>query len=128
MPTIDDFIRPKEWVSEFVTGLGKVVRQWGPDRYVPIRQDVDEDWRDHRLITPLMKEVLVDLGVNAAFFPVEAGGTEMPEPVTISAVVCEELAHRFGFLHCLHLFHLGHGADHAVCQVYPCGRQLDQLF
>lgn len=92
MPTIDDFIRPKEWVSDFVSGLGKVVRQWGQDRYIPIRQDVDEDWHDHKLITPLMKEVLVDLGVNSAFFPVEAGGTDMPEPVTISAVVCEELA------------------------------------
>lgn len=92
MPTIDDFIRPNEWVSDFVTGLGKVVRQWGEDRYIPIRQEVDEDWRDHKLITPLMKEVLVDLGVNAAFFPVETGGTDMPEPVTISAIVCEELA------------------------------------
>ena len=69
-----------------------MVRQWGEDRYIPIRQEVDEDWRDHKLITPLMKEVLVDLGVNAAFFPVETGGTDMPEPVTISAIVCEELA------------------------------------
>ena len=92
MPTIDDFIRPKEWVSDFVTELGKVVRKWGEDRYVPIRQEVDEDWREHKLIEPLMKEVLVDLGVNAAFFPIEAGGTDMPEPVTISAIVCEELA------------------------------------
>jgi hypothetical protein len=25
MPNIDDFIRPKEWVSDFVTELGKVL-------------------------------------------------------------------------------------------------------
>ena len=31
MPTIDDFIRPKEWVSEFLTELGKVIRKWGED-------------------------------------------------------------------------------------------------
>jgi butyryl-CoA dehydrogenase len=92
MPTIDDFIRPKEWVSDFINDMGKVLRIWGEDRYVPIRQRVDEDWHDHKLITPLMKEVLVDLGVNAAFFPAEAGGTELPEPMTLSTVVCEELA------------------------------------
>lgn len=93
MPTIDDFIRPKEFVSDFITDLGKVIRRWGQDRYVPIRQQVDDDWYEHKLITPLMKDVLVDLGVNAAFFPAEVGGTEMPEPMTIAAIVAEELAH-----------------------------------
>ncbi len=92
MPTIDDFIRPKEWVSDFLNEMGKVLRRWGEERYVPIRQEVDEDWREHKLITPLMKEVLVDLGINAAFFPAEVGGTEMPEPMALSAIMCEELA------------------------------------
>ena len=92
MPSIDDFIRPREWVSEFLSDLGRVIRKWGEDRYVPIRQEVDEDWREHKLIKPLMKEVLVDLGVNAAFFPAEVGGTDMPEPTALSAIVCEELA------------------------------------
>ena len=92
MPTIDDFVRPKEWVSDFVSDLGKVLRRWGEERYVPIRQQVDEDWREHKLIEPLLKEVLVDLGLNSAFFPAEAGGTDMPEPVTLVTVICEELA------------------------------------
>jgi alkylation response protein AidB-like acyl-CoA dehydrogenase len=92
MPTIDDFIRPSEWVSDFISDMGKVLRKWGEDRYVPIRQQVDEDWHEHKLILPLMKEVLVDLGVNATFFPAEAGGTDMPEPMTLTAIVCEELA------------------------------------
>ena len=69
MPTIDNFIRPKEWVSEFLTDMGKVIRQWGEDIYIPIRRQVDEDWRTHQLIPPLMKEVLVDLGINSALFP-----------------------------------------------------------
>ncbi|MDY6796054.1 MAG: acyl-CoA dehydrogenase family protein [Actinomycetota bacterium] len=92
MPTIDDFVRPKEWVSGFLNDLGKVVREWGEDRYIPIRQQVDEDWKGHELIKPLLKEVLVDLGVNAAFFPAEAGGTDMPEPMAVANIICEELA------------------------------------
>jgi alkylation response protein AidB-like acyl-CoA dehydrogenase len=92
VPTIDDFIRPKEWVSDFYIQLGKVIRKWGEEKYIPIRQEVDEDWRDHKLVLPLMKELLVDLGVNAAFFPVEVGGTDMPEPMALAAIVCEELA------------------------------------
>jgi alkylation response protein AidB-like acyl-CoA dehydrogenase len=92
MPTIDDFIRPKEWVSDFTSDLGKVLRKWGEERYLPLRQQIDEDWAEHKIIEPLMKEVLVDLGINAAFFPAEAGGTDMPEPMTLVNVVCEELA------------------------------------
>ena len=92
MPTIDDFIRPKEWVSDFTSDLGKVLRKWGEERYLPLRQQIDEDWAEHKIIEPLLKEVLVDLGINAAFFPAEAGGTDMPEPMTLINVVCEELA------------------------------------
>ncbi len=50
MPTIDDFICPKEWVSEFMIEVGKMVRKWGEERYVPIRQQVDEHWRDQKVI------------------------------------------------------------------------------
>ena len=92
MPTIDDFIRPKEWVSEFVTDIGYVIRKWGEENYMPIRQHVDEDWAEHKLIEPLLKEILVDLGINAAFFPGEIGGTDIPDPFPFFTVVCEELA------------------------------------
>ena len=92
MPTIDDFIRPREWVSDFVSDLGRVIRRWGDERYMPVRQKVDEDWREHRLVKPLLKEVLVDLGVNAAFFPAEVGGSDIPDPLTCVAVIAEELA------------------------------------
>ena len=92
MPTIDNFIRPKEWVSDFVSDLGRVLRRWGEEKYLPIRQQVDDDWKEHRLIEPLLKEVLVDLGINSAFFPAKAGGSEMPEPMALTNVICEELA------------------------------------
>ncbi len=92
MPNIDDFIRPKEWVPDFLNDLAKGVRKWAEARYVPVRQQVDEDWKEHRLVEPLLKEALVDLGINKAFFPKEAGGLDMPEPATVTALVCEELA------------------------------------
>ncbi len=92
MPTIDDFIRPKEWVSDFVSDLGRVIRKWGEERYMPVRQQVDEDWKEHKIVEPLLKEVLVDLGINAAFFPAEVGGTDIPDPLTCVTVICEELA------------------------------------
>jgi hypothetical protein len=33
MPTIDDFIRPKEWVSPFVAEVGKTFRPLQTPRY-----------------------------------------------------------------------------------------------
>ncbi len=92
MPTIDDFIRPKEYISDFVADIGKVVREWTEDKLMPIRRDIDGDWQHHELIKPLMKEVLVDLGINPAFFPAEAGGSELPELMTFINIVLEELA------------------------------------
>ncbi len=92
MAKTDDFIRPKEWVSSFVTDMGKEIRKWGKERFLPIRREVDEDWREHKLIEPLLKEVLVDLGLNSAFFPFEVGGADMPEPMALMNVFAEELA------------------------------------
>ncbi|MGD0820766.1 MAG: acyl-CoA dehydrogenase family protein [Desulfomonilia bacterium] len=90
MPNIDDFIRPKEWVSDFVTDIGKVLREWGKDKYLPVRQKIDEDWTHHKIVKPLLKEVLVDLGINAAFFPYEVGGTDIPDACTLICVLGEE--------------------------------------
>jgi butyryl-CoA dehydrogenase len=92
MPTIDDFIRPKEWVSDFVTEMGHVIRQWGEEKYIPLRQNIDEDWREHKIVEPLLKEVLVDLGINSAFFPAEVGGTDIPDPFMCVTAVSEDLA------------------------------------
>ena len=66
MPTIDDFIRPKEWISDLVVQTGQAVRKWAEERYRPILEQVDEDWKEHKRIEPLLKEILVDLGLNAA--------------------------------------------------------------
>jgi len=46
MPTIDDFVRPREWVSEFVSDMGRAIRTWGQERYMPIRQQIARYWYD----------------------------------------------------------------------------------
>lgn len=92
MPTIDDFIQPKEWVSEFIIEVGKMIRRWGEERYIPIRQQVDEDWRDHVLIEPLLKEALVDLGLNKGMFPAEVGGADSSEGAAGICMTAQELA------------------------------------
>lgn len=91
MPTIDDFIRPKEWVPDVLTQMGKSLRRWGEENVVPVRQQIDEDWREHRLVKPLLKQVLVDLGVNSALFPQEVGGSDVPDPTAVACILGEEL-------------------------------------
>jgi alkylation response protein AidB-like acyl-CoA dehydrogenase len=90
MPTIDDFIRP-EWIPEIVLDVGKVIRNWGEDKYIPVRQHIDEDWKEHKLVKPLMKEVLVDLGLSKAFWPAEVGGTDIPNVAIFTVIASEEL-------------------------------------
>jgi alkylation response protein AidB-like acyl-CoA dehydrogenase len=94
MPTIDNFIRPKEWVSDEATLIGQTLRKWAEERLRPIVDQIDDDWKEHKLIDPLLKEVLVDLGLNSAFFPAEFGGQDVPENeyMALTAIVCEELS------------------------------------
>ncbi len=35
MPTIDDFVRPSEWVSEFVCDMGKAIREMARNATCP---------------------------------------------------------------------------------------------
>jgi len=77
MRTIDDFSRPKEWIPEVVEGLASSIREWVNGRYMPIRRNIDEDWREHELVKPLLKEVLVDLGFNKSLWPTEVGGLDI---------------------------------------------------
>jgi alkylation response protein AidB-like acyl-CoA dehydrogenase len=91
MPTIDDFLRP-EWIPEIVLDVGKVIRQWGEEKYIPVRRQIDEDWKEHKLVKPLMKEVLVGLGLSKAFWPAEVGGTDIPNAATFTVIAAEELA------------------------------------
>ena len=92
MPTIDDFLRPKEWIPDIVLDIGKVIRQWGEDKYMPIRRQIDEDWKEHKLVKPLMKELMVDLGLSKGGWPAEVGGMDIPNTATFFVLVVEELS------------------------------------
>lgn len=91
MPTIDDFMRP-EWIPEIVLDMGKVIREWGEEKYMPVRRKIDEDWQEHKLVKPLMKEVLVDLGFSKSLWPSEVGGIDIPNAATFVVVAIEELS------------------------------------
>jgi len=91
MPTIDDFMRP-EWIPEEVLQVGKVIREWGDDRLMPVRRQIDEDWKEHKLVKPLMKEVLVDLGLSRGLWPAEVGGMDISNAAIFFVVTCEELS------------------------------------
>ena len=94
MPGIDDFIRPKEWTSELQTQMRIIIRKWAEDRLKPIVEHVDEDWKDHKLVEPLLKELMVDFGLSSAFFPAEFGGQDMPENeyMALACTIIEELS------------------------------------
>ncbi|TDA35878.1 MAG: hypothetical protein DSO02_00975, partial [Hadesarchaea archaeon] len=93
MPTADDFTKPVEWIPEVAYQFAQMIRDFGERRYRPLRRKIDEDWREHKLVEPLLKEVLVDLGVNKALWPEEYGGLGLPREVlgTMTAVMSEEL-------------------------------------
>jgi hypothetical protein len=53
--------------------MGRAIRDWGQERTIPIRQQIGEDRPDHARVKPLLKEVLVDFGLNSTFLPQETG-------------------------------------------------------
>ncbi|GAI08879.1 unnamed protein product, partial [marine sediment metagenome] len=44
MPTIDDFTRPRELIPPLIDDMGRAIREWVDDRYMPMRRKIDEDW------------------------------------------------------------------------------------
>ncbi len=72
--TIDDFSRPQEYISPLDKHLGSIIRQWAEEDVMPYRRQFDEDWKDHKIIEPAYKKLMVDLGLQMCFFPEEVGG------------------------------------------------------
>ncbi len=74
MPSIDDFTRPKEYLSPIDDYFGKIVRQWADKEVIPYRQRYDEDWQEHRLIEPAFDKLMGELGLQRVLFPEDLGG------------------------------------------------------
>jgi len=65
-------------LEEFMTEEEKVLRDatrgFVDGVIMPIRQQVDADEREHKIIEPVMKQILVDFGAQRMVFPEKYGG------------------------------------------------------
>jgi butyryl-CoA dehydrogenase len=77
MPTIDDFSRPRELIPLLIEDMARSIREWVDDRYMPMRRKIDEDWAEHKLVKPLLKEIMVDFGLNRTVWPGDVGGLDI---------------------------------------------------
>ena len=74
MRSIDDFTRPREYLSPLDKHLGKIGRDWAEKDVMPNRRRYDEDWRDHRLIEPAFRKLMGVLGFQRMLLPEDLGG------------------------------------------------------
>ena len=74
MRAIDEITRPLEYLSPMDRHLGEIIRSWADNDVIPNRRQYDEDWKDHHLIGPAFKSLMVDLGLQRFLFPEDLGG------------------------------------------------------
>ena len=74
MRAIDEITRPLEYLSPMDRHLGEIIRSWADNDVIPNRRQYDEDWKDHHLIEPAFKSLMVDLGLQRFLFPEDLGG------------------------------------------------------
>ncbi|MBM4235730.1 MAG: acyl-CoA dehydrogenase [Firmicutes bacterium] len=74
MRTIDDFTRPREFVSPIDDYFGRIVRRWADEEVIPNRRRYDEDWQEHLLIEPAFDQLMGKLGLQRVLFPEDLGG------------------------------------------------------
>jgi alkylation response protein AidB-like acyl-CoA dehydrogenase len=74
MRTIDDFTRPREYLSPIDDYFGKIVRKWAEEDVIPFRRRYEEDWQEHRLIEPAFDKLMGKLGLQRVLFPEDLGG------------------------------------------------------
>jgi len=74
MKTIDEFTISDDYLSPMDRPLRGILRDWADNEVIPYRQQYDEDWKEHKLIEPAFKKLMVDLGLQKCFFPPKYGG------------------------------------------------------
>jgi alkylation response protein AidB-like acyl-CoA dehydrogenase len=72
--SIDDFTRPREFISPIDDYFGKIVRRWADEEVIPNRRRYDEDWQEHLLIEPAFDQLMGKLGLQRVLFPEDLGG------------------------------------------------------
>jgi butyryl-CoA dehydrogenase len=67
----------KEFVSEESQFLRDATRGFVDGVIMPIRRQIDADEREHKIIEPVMKQILADFGAQRMVFPEKYGGLEI---------------------------------------------------
>jgi len=86
----DPFSLPREWVADEAWDLVEAVRGWAERDVMPVRRQLDEDWREHRIAKPLLHKLCVELGYQRACWPQEYGGLGISS--ITSNLLMEEMA------------------------------------
>jgi alkylation response protein AidB-like acyl-CoA dehydrogenase len=86
----DPFSIPKEWVPRGGRPLLEAIRGWADEQVIPVRRQIDEDWKRHKICHPLLTSLCVDLGYQRACWPKEYGGGGI-DSIT-SALCLEEIS------------------------------------
>jgi len=72
----DKFSLPLEWISDETKRIVESCREIVEKEIMPIRHELDEDWRDHKIYHKLLKIIMLDFGLQCAPWPKEYGGLE----------------------------------------------------
>jgi len=81
----------EEFMTEEEKTLRDATRAFVDGVIIPIRQQVDADEREHKIIEPVMKQILLDFGAQRLLFPEKYGGLGTGS-MRSSYWACEELA------------------------------------
>ncbi len=91
MPTYENIARPEEWITDIDRQFAAAIRKWVDEDVWPNRRRIDDDWAEHRLVKPIMKKLMVDIGYQRGIWPEDVGGLGASSCVGF-VVCCEEIA------------------------------------
>ncbi len=87
----DIFSLPSEWISEESKQIVQSCREIVEKEIFPVRLELDEDWKDHKIYDGLLKKLMLDFGWQCAPWPKEYGGFELD---TVTYNLCQEEMNR----------------------------------
>jgi alkylation response protein AidB-like acyl-CoA dehydrogenase len=73
----DVFSLPNEWIDDETREIVQTCRKMVEKEIFPVRAELDEDWKDHKIYEPLLKKIQLDFGFQRAPWPKEYGGLEL---------------------------------------------------
>ncbi|MGO9826835.1 MAG: acyl-CoA dehydrogenase family protein [Terriglobales bacterium] len=88
MPTYQNIARPEEWITDTDRQFADAIRKWVDNDVWPNRRKIDDDWAEHKIVKPIMKKLMVDIGYQRGVWPEEVGG--LGASSAVGFVVCSE--------------------------------------